>query len=61
MKRFVVAEPTEDMCGVELVEEDGFAVLRDFDSEFSREDYLIHVEDIPKLIEGLKMFLEVKK
>jgi hypothetical protein len=61
MKKFVVAEPTEDMCGVELVEEDGFAVLKDFNSEFPREDYLIHFEDISKLIEGLKMFLEVKE
>jgi len=58
MKKFVVAEPTEDMCGVELVEEDGFVVLKDVNSEFPREDYLIHFEDIPKMIEGLKMFME---
>jgi hypothetical protein len=61
MEKFVVAEPTEDMCGVELVEEDGFAVLKDIDSEIPREDYLIHFEDIPKLIEGLEMFLEAKE
>jgi len=58
MKKFVVAESTDDMCGVELVEEDGFVVLKDVDTEYPRENYLIHIEDISKLIEGLKYFME---
>lgn len=58
MKRFVVAKPTEDMCGVELVEEDEFVVLRDFDTSFPRANYLIHREDVSKLIEGLQEMIK---
>jgi len=58
MKKFVVAESTNDMCGVELVEEEEFVVLRDFNSPFPREDYLIHKEDISKLIEGLQEMIK---
>lgn len=58
MKRFIVAESTGDLCGVELVEEEEFVVLRDFDSPIPRGDYLIHKEDVSKLIEGLQEMIK---
>ena len=63
MKKFVVAEETDDMCGLELVEDEEeperFVILKDVgDSDFSLRNYFIHREDIPKLIEGLKLFVE---
>ena len=64
MKKFVVAEETEDMCGLELVEDEEdpekFIILKDVASSdfLLREDYFIHKEDISKLIEGLKLFME---
>jgi hypothetical protein len=65
MKKLVVAEETEDMVGLEMIEDEDdpekYIILRDVseDEDWSpRRDYYIHKEDIPKLIEGLKLFME---
>jgi len=66
MKKFLVAEETEDMVGLEIIEDEDdpekYIILTDVSEDEdwspSREDYYIHKEDIPKLIEGLKLFME---
>ena len=62
MKRFVISEETEDSVGMELVEDatDGDLIaLRDIDKiDNDPADYYFYKKDIPKLIEGLKYFME---
>jgi hypothetical protein len=58
--RFVVSEETEESVGIELVDEGDSVILRDVDEIDKNEvvEYYIPKEDIPKLIEGLKLFME---
>jgi len=62
MNRFVISEETEDSVGMELVEDTSDAdliALRDIDEiDGDPAEYYIYRKDIPKLIEGLKYFME---
>ncbi len=62
MKRFVVSEETKELVGMELIEDinsDELIVLRDIDEiDGKPTEYFILRKDIPKLIEGLKLFIE---
>jgi hypothetical protein len=62
MKRFVfvVAEETEDEIGMEIVDDGDAILLRDIDEidGVSKDEYVVPKSDIPKLIEGLKLFME---
>lgn len=63
MKKFVVSEETEELVGIEIVE-DGSAprliIIRDINTIDSDTigEYSILRSDIPKMIEGLKLFME---
>jgi len=64
MKKFVVSEETEDMVGMEIVEDidPKCIILRDINEiDGDPLQYDISRKDIPKLIEGLKLFMEVKE
>jgi hypothetical protein len=57
--RFVVSEETENSIGIEIVDDGDSIVLRDIDTMDGTEaGYYIPKSDIPKLIEGLKLFME---
>ena len=60
MKRFVVAEETKDEIGMEIVDDGDAILLRDIDEidGISEDEYIVPKLDIPKLIEGLKLFTE---
>jgi len=57
---FVVAEETEDMVGMEIVDDGDSVIIQDIDKidGISAAEYIIPKLDIPKLIEGLKLFME---
>jgi hypothetical protein len=58
---FVVSEETEDMVGIEIVEDGDSVIIRDIDTlEGTEAEYYVPKSDIPKLIEGLKLFMEVE-
>jgi hypothetical protein len=61
MKKFVVSKETEDVVGMEIVEDRDpeCLILRDID-EIDKDPlhYVIFRKDIPKIIEGLKLFME---
>jgi hypothetical protein len=60
-RNFGITEETEEFVGMELVEcsQPDLVVLRDIDKIDGRpEEYCIVREDIPKLIEGLKLFMD---
>jgi hypothetical protein len=61
MKNFVVSEETKDVVGMEIVEDRDpeCLILRDIDEiDGNPSQYVIFRRDIPKLIEGLKLFTE---
>jgi len=56
---FVVSKETEDMVGMKIVDNGDCVILQDIDTIDGEENgYLIFKSDIPKLIEGLKLFME---
>ena len=57
--KFVVSEETEDMIGIEIVDDGDSIIIRDIDTlEGTEAEYYVPKSDIPKLIEGLKLFME---
>lgn len=63
MKQLTIFEETEDLVGMEIVEDKNNTdtiILRDIDTidNIPGEFYILKKE-IPKLIEGLKQFIEV--
>jgi hypothetical protein len=63
MKKFVVSKETEDVVGMEIVEDRDpeCLILRDIDEiDKDPSQYVIFRKDIPKIIEGLKLFAENK-
>jgi len=56
---FVVSEETENMVGMKIVDNGDCVILQDIDTIDGEENgYLIFKSDIPKLIKGLKLFME---
>ncbi len=64
MKNFIVSEETEELVGLEITEgaEPDLILLRDIDTiDNDPNEYYVLRSDIPKLIEGLKLFMENKE
>jgi hypothetical protein len=62
MKQLTIFEETEDLVGMEIVEDEKDAsvvILRDIDKiDNDPAEFYILRREIPKLIEGLKQFME---
>ena len=58
---FIVSEETEDLIGLKLIDDGDTVILRDI-NDTEGEDYegefVVMKSDIPKLIEGLRSFLD---
>jgi len=64
MDNFLVSEETDDLFGLEIVkgEEKGRIEIRNVDSKFKTDSFVeVFKSEIPKLIEGLKLFMEEKE
>lgn len=61
-EEFVVAEETREMVGTKIVDDGECVILKDIDEidGISEAEYIIPKSDIPKLIEGLRLFTENK-
>jgi hypothetical protein len=60
---FVVSEETDDLFGLEIAngEEENLIEIREINSKFNLDSYSyieVFKSEIPRLIEGLKLFME---
>ena len=57
---FIVSEETEDFVGLKLIDDGDTVILRDINDkgEDYEGEFIILKSDIPKLIEGLRLFLD---